>query len=796
MKNKKKILFLIWFIFFINLEKVFSEQFNFEAKKITIEESGNVLKAKDGVEITADNGLKIIANKFLYNKTSLVLIVEGDVKIYDYKNDLKIFGEKFTYEKNNETIFSKKEVSAVLDGRYNLKTKEISYFILEERIISNKKSILTDDLNNIVESDNFHFLITDGIYKSNKVIYKDSVGNEHIIDSAILSTKDNQIIGKDLEINFNNESFGDIRNEPRLKGNALSINKNKTIISKGVFTTCKRNDDCPPWTMSAEEIVHDKSKKTINYKNAILKLYDKPIFYFPKFFHPDPSVKRQSGLLPPSFADGSAGAHISIPYFKVISDSQDLTFKPRLYTASSFLLNTEYRAVTKNSSHVVDSSFKNKGPNSKTNAFKSHLFLKSNFKNLKNTGFEDSEVDLKIEQVSNDLYLKINDIDSPIINNTSTLNSFVNFNGINEDLYFQADLEVFEDTTKRNTDRFEYIFPSIKIDKSVDINSDGYLSIDSAGYMKQSDSNVKQINLENNLNYKSDPTYSVAGLITNYSLNLKNINNELKNSQKEKNGSELEFLTAGMFTAKYPLRKINKNFQKLFTPKIAFRYSPHQSKNNRFDDKRIDVNNVYSLGRLGASEEGASITVGSDYVIKNKNTDIDIFKFTLASVFRGKENKNLPLKSTLGQKSSNVFGNLEFVASKYFNVKYNFSLDNNLDESTYDNIVAEVSINNFVNSFEFLEETGPLGDQGYWGNKTKVNFDSKNSLSFNKRRNTKTNLNEFYNLVYEYQNDCLTAAIKYNKKFYSDGILQPSEELFFSLTIIPFSQTNSPNLRK
>ena len=314
--------------------------------------------------------------------------------------------------------------------------------------------------------------------------------------------------------------------------------------------------------------------------------------------------------------------------------------------------------------------------------------------------------------------------------------------------------------------------------------------------MKQYDSNVKQMSLENNLNYKSDPFYSVAGVITDYSVNLKNINNELKNSKKKENKAELEFLTAGMFTARYPLKKIDKNFKKLFTPKVAFRYSPHQSKNNSGDDKRIDLGNVYTLGRLGASEKGGSITVGSDYVINNKNTDQDIFKFSLASVFRKDENKNLPIKSTLGQKSSNVFGNLEFIPSKYFNVKYNFSLDNNLDNSTYDQIITEVSINNFVNSFEFLEETGPLGDQGYWGNKTKFNFDSQNSLSFNKRRNTKTNLNEFYNLVYEYQNDCLTAAIKYNKKFYSDGVLKPSEELFFSLTIIPFSQTNTPNLRK
>ena len=53
--------------------------------------------------------------------------------------------------------------------------------------------------------------------------------------------------------------------------------------------------------LTAKEIKHDKEKKIIYYKDAWLKLYDKPVFYFPKFFHPDPTVKRQSGFLMPTF---------------------------------------------------------------------------------------------------------------------------------------------------------------------------------------------------------------------------------------------------------------------------------------------------------------------------------------------------------------------------------------------------------------------------------------------------------------------------------------------------------------
>ena len=36
---------------------------------------------------------------------------------------------------------------------------------------------------------------------------------------------------------------------------------------------------------------------------------------------------------------------------------------------------------------------------------------------------------------------------------------------------------------------------------------------------------------------------------------------------------------------------------------------------------------------------------------------------------------------------------------------------------------------------------------------------------FKTRKNRKLNLTEYYDLVYEYKNDCLTAGIKYKKSF-------------------------------
>ena len=70
-------------------------------------------------------------------------------------------------------------------------------------------------------------------------------------------------------------------------------------------------------------------------------------------------------------------------------------------------------------------------------------------------------------------------------------------------------------------------------------------------------------------------------------------------------------------------------------------------------------------------------------------------------------------------------------------------------------------------------------------------FNESNSLKYRTRRNKKTDLTEYYNLIYEYKNDCLTAAIQYNKDYYSDKDLKPNEEIFFSISIVPFSKINS-----
>ena len=92
-----------------------------------------------------------------------------------------------------------------------------------------------------------------------------------------------------------------------------------------------------------------------------------------------------------------------------------------------------------------------------------------------------------------------------------------------------------------------------------------------------------------------------------------------------------------------------------------------------------------------------------------------------------------------------------------------------------------------VTTFEYFDEKKNLINESYTSNSTSYEIDKQNFLTFSTRRNREIKLTEYYNLIYEYKNDCLTAGIQFNKTYYEDRDLKPSENLFFTISIIPIT---------
>ena len=619
----------------------------------------------------------------------------------------------------------------------------------------------------------------------------DESKNNYLFKNAMIDLNNHTLLAKDVEINFAKNIFGNLNNDPRLKGTSLSTNNNTTIIKNGIFTSCKKNDDCPPWSLQSSEIKHDKIKQTINYKNAWLKIYDKPIFYFPKFFHPDPTVKRQSGFLMPGILNSStSGNSIKIPYFAAISGNKDYTVTPRLYFNGDFMVQNEFRQVEKNYENIVDFSLKNmKSEN------KSHLFANSKI------NFDYSNLEINIETTSHDTYLKTDNIKTQRNFSNNIMNNYLDFNMSKEDLDIELEFNIYEDLSKTNTsDKFEYIYPNFIINKSLttSLDSVGSLNYQVSGTQRKYETNKSEQLLINDFIFSSKSFFSKFGFKNDYDLSFKNTNKDSKNSSNYKNELQSDIYSLISLNSSIPLIKKTDNYEKEFIPKLSLFLSPNNSENIKGLDRKIDNTNIFSTNRIAGSEfleGGQSLTLGAEYNI-NKINGTNILKIDLAQIYRDNDDSNLPTKSSMNNKVSDLFGNIEFNANKYLDFGYNFSLDNNLETINYNMIKSTLSINNFVTTFEFLEENNAVGSASYLLNETSLVLNKDNKILFRQRRNKETDLKEFYNIMYQYENDCLVASLEYNKDYYSDRDLKPTEELFFSLTITPLSTFSTPSLSK
>ena len=775
--------------------------------------SDNVIYNKNKEIITTNKNSKaiygieksIFADSFKLDRNKNILNATGDVRIEDTLNNYLITGNNFNYFIDSEKIISKGKTDAFLKSKYKINTEDIVYLLKENNLSSLKKTKITDNNSKVYFAENFNYSINQEIFKGEKILiitnYNLPKSDKFYFENAIINLAEQKFIGKDTEIEIHKNIFDNSENDPRLKGVSSISDGNITIVNKGVFTSCRKNDDCPPWSISANEVKHDKTKKQLVYKDAVLKVYDLPVLYFPKFFHPDPSVKRQSGLLKPEINSSNVlGSSLTLPYYKVISSSKDTTITPILFDNNTSMLTAEYRSINENNKIFADVGFVNGYKSSTTNKTNnlSHYFLNID-KDLNLENYNSSNIKLSLKKVSNDNYLKI--FDQHITKSNLRPNEFDNLNSSlklflnHKDYDFESGIQSFENLQIKNkSDRYQYNLPYYNFNRSFSQNYfGGNLNFDSNGNNYLSNTNKLETNIVNNLTFNSFDHISNYGMKNNFSISLKNLNSIGKKTSQYKSSPQIELASLFNIDFSMPLQKKNEVSDNFLTPKISFRFNPSEMKDYSLSENIINTDNAFALNRLGLSdtlEAGKSVTLGLDYIKQSKN-DLDqinnYFELKLATIFRDQEEKFIPNKSSLHRKNSNLFGSINNKFSNSLDLGYNFSLDNDYSTFEYNDLNATFSINNFVTKFNFIEEHGETGDANFLSSLLEYNFDKKNSLKFQTRRNRKLNLTEYYDLVYEYKNDCLTAGIKYKKTYYNDNDIKPTENLLFTISLFPLT---------
>ena len=802
MQIKNKIILYFFIIFFSSNLILKADEFNISAKEITFDKNNNVVTGKGQVEVTDKDGKIIKSDKVIYQKENEFLTVEGNVELFDTLGNI-LKTNKATYDKKMEIVNTYKNSELKTEDGYIISSKNIVYNIKDKILSSDENTTLIDPDKNKASVSMFQYNLVKKLFSSvGDIKIVDIKKNKYFFKELHINTKEKEMIGSDVSVLLDPKDFGvKETNDPRFVANDIFISKNKSILSKGVFSVCPiRKDQCPPWLLKAKKITHDKIKKTVYYEHATLKFYDIPIFYFPKFFHPDPTVKRQSGFLQPVFTDStSLGTGFGLPYYWAISNARDLTFTPKIYNNENPVFLNEYRQAFKNGFFILDTSYTEgykKTNSTKTNGSRNHIFSELNF-NFNDDDTYSNKLSLKVQKTSNDTYFRIHDINSSLVDSSNTdLRNEINYNYEKDDIFFNISASLYENLRKNTNSRYEYIAPNILFGKSFFTEKFGTVSFETNALYRNYEVDKHISSVTNDIVWNSNSFITSGGFINSIQSIFKNTNYEAINTSGYKTkGTINEFSGVLSYKSSLPMKREKDYSSNIFSPTFMIRYAPGHMRNLSSDDINLKYANLYSINKTSVIEDGLSAVLGFDFKINNKelgDAEKEKFSLSLGQVFNIEENEDLPSKSSLDQKTSDVVGEIKYNFSEIGSIDYKFSVDHNLGELNYNEISSGLNFGKVKFNLNYLEEQNHVGDEHYVNAGVDLNLNENSKLSFETRKNFKTESTELYDISYQYMLDCLSAGLIFRREFYEDSDIEAKDTLMFTIKFIPLGGIKAP----
>jgi len=132
-----------------------------------------------------------------------------------------------------------------------------------------------------------------------------------------------------------------------------------TQLYKTVASSCQvcADNPVPLWQIRARRIIHDQQERQLYFDGAVLQVAGVPVFYMPRLRLPDPTLKRATGFLVPSFKSTSKlGWGLKIPYFITLGDHADITLTPYL-SASTTTMELRFRRAFRTGDISFESAY-------------------------------------------------------------------------------------------------------------------------------------------------------------------------------------------------------------------------------------------------------------------------------------------------------------------------------------------------------------------------------------------------------------------------------------------------------
>ena len=309
------------------------------------------------------------------------------------------------YFSNNMTSL---EVPTAKDLKKKNSNVESVDFSAEQIISDEEKSTIT-------AQGNVEIKYADMRMTADKLIYDQTTDKIMAVGNVKLYSRDGSLITGDFVSLSENMSTGEMRNiKAYLRDKSFvsaerfrkKDNQTKTM-SRASYTAC---DICegkkPLWEIKARKVQHDEKSQDVNYNDAFLYIKGLPVFYTPFLTHPDPYVKRRSGLLAPDFGSSNyLGEYLHPRFFWAVNDQTDIIFSPIFSSDRNPVWEATYQHYFYNSHFYITGSYM-KNNDDKRPRDRGHVFAKGRYDINDNW-----RMTYNLKYVSDYIYLK--DLDLP-----------------------------------------------------------------------------------------------------------------------------------------------------------------------------------------------------------------------------------------------------------------------------------------------------------------------------------------------------------------------------------------------
>ena len=294
------------------------------------------------------------------------------------------------------------------------------------------------------------------------------------------------------------------------------------------------------------------------------------------------------------------------------------------------------------------------------------------------------------EGISNDTFFRIHDINTALVNSENTsLENEIRYTFAKDNMSLSIATNVYENLREKTNSRYEYVLPNILYGKSFFSEKFGSIDIESNAFYSNYSTNKHKTFFTNDVVWSPYENITKGGFMNSFKAMIRNTNYETKNTKKYKDENTVNELQ-GVLSHKtsLPMKKDGSKYSKLFSPNFMLRYSPGHMRNIKSDEIMLNYSNIYALNKTSEVENGLSAILGIDYTINEKkgNAETEKLSLSLGQVFSNEENLDMPSRSSLDQKSSDVVGKINYNFSEIGKIDYQFALDHNLNDFNYNDV--------------------------------------------------------------------------------------------------------------